>query len=145
MQTKKVKTSDLSGTALDWAVAKCRGFEGLDDDLWLVRKGIADMPLSAYNPSTDGSQAGPIIDREYISTVFCSGDLGESSNYWVATKSQQSWQYAYIPHNDQNDERSISIYKNEVYFGPTRLIAAMRCYVASKLAAAVDVPEELLI
>ena len=28
--------------------------------------------------------------------------------------------------------------------GPTKLIAAMRCYVASKLGDEVDVPEELL-
>jgi hypothetical protein len=31
----------------------------------------------------------------------------------------------------------------EPFFGPTPLIAAMRCYVASKLGDTVDVPEEL--
>ena len=30
------------------------------------------------------------------------------------------------------------------YSGPTPLIAAMRCYVASKLGDEVDVPEELV-
>ena len=29
-------------------------------------------------------------------------------------------------------------------YGPTMLIAAMRCYVASKLGEEIDVPEELL-
>jgi hypothetical protein len=29
-------------------------------------------------------------------------------------------------------------------YGPTPLIAAMRCYVASKLGDEVDVPEELM-
>lgn len=32
---------------------------------------------------------------------------------------------------------------HRVYFGPTPLIAAMRCYVASKLGDEVEVPEEL--
>jgi len=33
---------------------------------------------------------------------------------------------------------------NRFNFGPTPLIAAMRCFVASKLGDEVDVPEELL-
>jgi hypothetical protein len=30
-----------------------------------------------------------------------------------------------------------------MYYGPTPLIAAMRCYVASKIGLEVEIPEEL--
>ena len=33
--------------------------------------------------------------------------------------------------------------QTKMVYGPTALIAAMRCYVASKLGEEVDVPEEL--
>jgi len=65
------------------------------------------------SPSTDWSQGGPIIEREKMTLEW----TGEN---WMA----------YIRHDDE-------------YFGPTPLIAAMRCYVASKLGDEVEIPEEL--
>ena len=65
----KVKVNEAEREVLDWMVAKCegRGIE-FDDpsDPWLTRDGIADQPLHSYNPSTDWSQGGPIIEREKI-------------------------------------------------------------------------------
>ena len=53
-----MKTNELTGAALDWAVAKCEGiyFEDFED-------------FERYAPeySTDWSQGGPIIEREGIS------------------------------------------------------------------------------
>ena len=66
--------------------------------------------------STDWSQGGPIIEREGIE-LLC-----ESLGFrWVA-----------IPQ------------KGPEWRGPTPLIAAMRCYVASKLGDEVEIPEGLL-
>jgi hypothetical protein len=48
----KMKTSELSGIALDWAVAKCEFGD--------------DMPAGFGSRSTDWTQAGPIIEREMI-------------------------------------------------------------------------------
>jgi hypothetical protein len=114
-----MKTSELTGAALDWAVAKCegRGIE-FDDprDPWLTRDGIADQPLHSYTPSTDWAQGGPIIEREGIS-IGAHLDGGEwfARDYWGM--------------NEQAAEKP--------------LIAAMRCYVASKLGDNIDIPEEL--
>ena len=122
-----MKTSELTGAALDWAVAKCEGGKGLWHDTiathWIKIEG-KDRALSkgwsqSFTPSTDWAQGGPIIERERI----CLRDTGEENDLmWEA--------------DDQRDAFG-------KYRGPTPLIAAMRCYVASQLGDEVDVPEEL--
>ena len=106
----KIKTSELSGAALDWAVAKC---EGLDQYFDSEEKCAFDDEGCAYEPSTNWAQGGPIIEREGIA-------LGQTGDGWEATCDG-------------------CIYIS----GPTPLIAAMRCYVASKLGEEVEVPEEV--
>lgn len=112
-----MKVSELNGTALDWAVAKCegRGIEFEDPrDPWLTCDGIADQPLHSYTPSTDWSQGGPIIEREFIAVWFSKGD-------WKSQRRDTS--------NKQH--------------GPTPLIAAMRCYVSATIGEEVEIPENL--
>lgn len=64
--------------------------------------------------STDWAFGGPIIERERIDVLY------EHDLRWIA-----------VP------QKGIESY------GPTPLVAAMRCYVASKLGDTVDIPEEL--
>jgi len=64
--------------------------------------------------STDWAQGGPIIERERIDVLY------EHDLRWIA-----------VP------QKGIESY------GPTPLIAAMRCYVASKLGDEVEIPEGL--
>lgn len=108
-----MKTSELKGAALDWAVAKCEGKLPASYDDW-------KQTWPHY--STDWSQGGPIIDREKIE-IRCNTLLNISE--WNACLS-------YIGPHPRLEGR-----------GPTPLIAAMRCYVASKLGDEVEVPEEL--
>lgn len=124
-----MKTSELIGPALDWAVAKCEGATDFRFDTvatyWVTLDG-KDRALSkgwaqSFTPSTDWAQGGPIIERERVCIDI------DSSGVWLA------W-------NKQN-------YEDEPRYmvsGPTPLIAAMRCYVASKLGDDIDVPKELL-
>lgn len=116
-----IRTSELTGAALDWAVAKCEGCTEkrlLNLDMW---KYIRQQGVFRY--STDWSEGGPIIEREGIAIdcVRCDGCI-------------DSW-FAALP-----------MICEEFYegFGSTPLIAAMRCYVASRLGDEVEVPEELL-
>ena len=122
----KVKTSELIGMALDEAVAMCRG-KGIEfecpSDPWLTVDGIADQPLHSYTPSTDWAQGGPIIEKEKISLEI------KDDGWWVAGVCRQ---YNY------------SRTKEYMHLDHSPLIAAMRCYVASKLGYEVEVPEELL-
>lgn len=111
----KVKTSELTGAALDWAVAKCEYPDALDQDIevWIQPLPCDDPEDFKFQPSTDWAQGGPIIERERIRL--------DPRGVWVAG------------HDSSNDE----------YPGDTPLIAAMRCFVASKLGDEVDVPDEL--
>jgi hypothetical protein len=111
-----MKTSELTGAELDWAVAKCEGTisgaESLVRTDWLV-------PYS-----TDWTQGGPIIEREGVSMRFCEKDA------------RGAW-YAVLGKN-----RFLS--PDFEGSGPTPLIAVMRCYVASKLGDTVEIPQELI-
>jgi hypothetical protein len=57
-----MKTDELAGAALDWAVAKCEGNE------IIIRKGCLWIPTECY--STDWAQGGPIIEREGFGFEF---------------------------------------------------------------------------
>ena len=116
----KIKTSELTGAALDWAVAQCEGHL-----IAKHRRGGAirihtPYPKPMFNrtipfcPSTDWVQGGSIIEREKIS-LWNRGAI-----------------YAAEPFDASFDLE-----------GPTPLIAAMRCYVASKLGNEIEIPKEL--
>lgn len=116
------KTSSLIGPALDRAVAKCE--DRITADGFFLVHTAKDGDFRSGQPerySTDCAQGGPIIDREWISTT-----VGHAS-VWIA----------YIERNYADEQRYMQ-------GGPTRLIAAMRCFVASKFGNEVEIPEALL-
>lgn len=124
----KTKTSELQGAALDWAVATVEGYTELHrmENRWGHEPHLAMHPprreygvveMWQLGFSTDWSQGGPIIEREKIS-------LTPFPNYWEA-------QGAGVHYRD-----------DALQTGDTPLIAAMRCYVASKLGDEVEVPKE---
>jgi hypothetical protein len=114
---KSIKVSELTGAALDWAVAQ---IEKPRLSQSFARKNVVVLAHGGlYAPTIDWSQGGPIIEREEIS-VDCMGLA------WTA---------------DISD--SVGVYIEHTESGPTPLIAAMRCYVASKLGDTIEVPEGL--
>jgi len=117
-----MKTSELTDIALDWAVCEASGLLAAYPK---VRKSFKSKwqgnSTFFIHPSADWAQAGLIIEREGIAT--CTSGVG-----WEASK-----------FFDINGEVEAS-----VEYGPTLLIAAMRCFVASKLGDEIDIPEELL-
>lgn len=68
-----MKTAELAGNALDWAVAMC------EDD-----KTKGAWTLSRFKPSTDWAAAGPIIERENISITGTNFPWWECDNGWYA-------------------------------------------------------------
>ena len=116
-----MKTSELTGAQLDWAVAKCEGWVvgTNDDDLvsFVLESSSDEMH---FWPSTDWAHGGPIIERERIAI-----------NAYLRADLETQW-------------RAVSFTSGTVpTYSPTPLIAAMRCYVALKLGDDVEIPKEL--
>jgi len=127
-----MKTSELTGAALDWAVCEATGMfkaytQFRSGKNFLKVYGVARN--KHLHPSTNWQQGGPIIEREKFTVMY-----------------DDDWKYDPTDPED-NGERWMAdngdIYYNPTQYGATPLIAAMRFYVASKLGDTVDVPEEL--
>ena len=130
-----MKTSELTGAALDWAVAKCEGATEvwqIANGEWIIEfKGVKDW-FDQYEYSTDWRVGGPIIEREKIT-------VAPFYDRWVAASSVGE-----LVRDSDGDCMTIAMWQSEPHFyGPTPLIAAMRCFVASKLGDEVEIPEEL--
>ena len=140
----KIKTNELKDQALDWAVAKCEGDKlfraclgrpddwngaayragDTTDERWETRVQVANVAWFAdytYNPSINWSQGGPIIERERPT-------LSHSPYDHVVYGREQPW---------------CAEKRGRMSYGPTPLIAAMRCYVASVLGTEVEVPNKV--
>ena len=120
----KVKTAELTGIALDWAVAKCDGF--IDHLAYRPAQFVHTHGLGYDNYSTDWLKGGQIVERECIKLAAyeASSEVPKNPAYWEAVTCTR-W----------------ATYRQT---GPTPLIAAMRCFCASRLGEEVEIPEELL-
>ena len=110
----KIRVSQATRRQLDWMVAQCERADHL----------FAGHEVGRLHYTSNWAEGGPIIEREEIGikrNAPCSdGRQWEASG--SITAKGAGYQFAY---------------------GPTPLIAAMRCYVASKLGDTVDIPDEL--
>lgn len=127
-----MKTRELIGNDLDWAVAKAAGLIDLDVKLgfMLTKVVVLDdgVPFDMrsgkwYSPSTNWAQGGPILELAGIDTINAK-NVGHDHN-WMA-----AWPVRFGSRSDY-------------YRGETKLIAGLRCYVASKLGEEINLPKEL--
>lgn len=155
----KIKTSDLSGIALDYAVAKCEGYDvvvltkeeqrarwmevDVDDDDYDRYIAPSARPQLRLGEN-DGYKRRPThieapmlygkgIPQFEYSTSWAQGGIiieRERINLvWWHTQCDASYNIG------KTAGRRIS--------GPTVLVAAMRCYVTAKLGEEVEIPVEL--
>ena len=120
---KTIKVSETTDKQVTFMVAKCMGH--LDDET-IIRRLEPDEEGWCIAYSTDWAQGGPIIEQEKLDISFIPEDAPEQS-FWIAktllpATHRDFWHTGY---------------------GTTPLIAAMRCYVSSKLGDEVEIPEEL--
>jgi hypothetical protein len=118
----KIKVREASGRALDFLVAKHQA-RSLGVNLEEPRPleiFIAQWAAGAnYRYSTNDALGGPICDHFKIATLPPHGDV-------------QLWE-AYQAHAPKDE-----------FYGPTRLVAAMRCYAACVLGEEVEIPYSIL-
>jgi hypothetical protein len=150
-----IKTTNLIDNELDYAVAKCEGgfYQGpsVRDSFWFWEGDPVRYSKGTPTYSTDWSLGGPIIERESISVIRFEDDHKVDANGFATSKRIPVWG-ACVGRNafdkvygSQGDDwgKAILIEPECVSYGPTLLIAAMRCLVASVLGDKVDVPDEL--
>ena len=114
-----MKVSELTGAALDWAVAKALS---LNEEDYVEIDNLYGPVWRGPEYSSDWAHGGPIIEREEIALEPMTHD--EHSDGWLATRVEGP---------------AVCM-----EFGPTMLIAAMRCFVASHLGDEVEVPAGLV-
>jgi hypothetical protein len=125
----------LSGPALDWAVARSFGWVDFPSDsieqgnYWHLDAEKAPYGRRLYKddwkPSSDWGQAGRIIQDKGITLVARTDFATGTPDYW-ATMDRYDGQNA--------DERT-------GVDGPTPIVAAMRCFVASELGYKIEIPD----
>jgi hypothetical protein len=117
----KIKASELTGTALDWAVEQLEIARMIAAGEYLKKWWIEEKQTDPSPYSDDWLRTGPIIERECIDLFHI--------------------------------ERAGPVWEAEIQTRPTKrakgrattpLIAACRCYVASKLGDEIEVPDELI-
>lgn len=131
-ETVEVKTCELEGQALDWAVGciedeqierKQIGWLLMNLEVWIP---LPDTPyfdiVTHWSPSTDWSQGGPLIEKYMVRTHYMADTEKRADAGCIA----QTWRpYA-------------------TACGDTLLIAACRAIVTAKLGETVSVPAELI-
>lgn len=131
---KQIKVSETTRLQLDWLASKCVGDFALYHDIEDGQRFLNLWTDSAFlHYSSNWANGGPIIEREKIDLVRCN-DLYFPKGNELGDYYEMLWRAE--PFNTG----SIS----QRFYGPTPLIAAMRCYVALKLGDVVEVPEELV-
>ena len=163
----RIKVKEATGASLDWLVAKCEGYTpepwhtyvylGMPNQR-IVDRGVTigerdEFGQTGYEPSIYWAKGGPIIERESISIIRANDDYGIDDKgftthkpipRWFAECSQWTGHSLTASYEGENMDPTFMIGEDGGYYGPTPLIAAMRCYVSSKLGDEVDVPDELL-
>ena len=136
----EVKTSELTGSALDWSVAKAIGYEcgmlpsmdgvfgcnahsGVQYVIGRLRGAsiIEELNARFWRPSTDWAQVGPLLEKHIWALPYRSVSRSHLGKFESCTPAR-------FPFN-----------------GETPLIAACRAIVASELGDVVMVPVDLVV
>lgn len=122
-----VETSLLNGASMNWAVACCLGFEHFTfhPNTGSVTTRLANG-LVHFHAYDEAGMGGTIAAREGISLV---------RNHDVKANEEGAW-YASV-------ERDVTSTHGRFY-GASPMVAAMRCFVASRRGQRIQVPRELL-
>ncbi|MDE1480181.1 DUF2591 domain-containing protein [Xenorhabdus bovienii] len=118
----KIKTSALTGRALDWAVCLAIGGTANEDNTEVQAPNNVYYLLSNgkgnFTPSTDWAQCGQLIDTYLI----------ELNNQVISENEVEHW----------------ATCMDEYIYGSTALEAACRIVVHVKLGDEVEIPDELV-
>ncbi len=140
---KMINIDEATSDQLNWLVAQK---ERIHVVLYGTRLRFPPSQFSEeelYDPCSNPDQSWHIIEREEISTIRCSSG---SRGKWAAEKGQQSPTGS--TEHQQHDEM-FQFTTDDLSYGPTSLVAAMRCHVKptwpERQNPYFEVPDELII
>ena len=147
-----LETKKLQGAQLDWAVAAAAGIDVLivlpNPYPHAVR--LAQQVGTSYHPSTNWSQAGPLFDIDgeaitvYEDMHWNGGDLGTERFLACYRIGIEPKVMGYGSTLSGAWTKSAETFNGlHTCPGDTYLVAAMRCFVTSRLSDYIDVPSEL--
>lgn len=124
----EVKTADLAGEALGWAVGKAEGLEvflappeyGSPWRVFALYRAAATEHTKRYNPWEDWTLGGPLIEKHMVS-LHCPQSTDDVWAGWVITDKGEFCQA-----------------------GDSATTSACRAIVAAKLGDIINVPKELV-
>lgn len=131
---KTIKVAEATELQLDWLVAKCKsnpvarhntGAIFLIDTPWADKSRV--KWLAEYSPTKYWAHGGPIIEQEMI---------------WLGPVKYMAPSVTPLPGREWM-AKNLTLAPYAPAYGSTALVAAMRCYITSKLGDTVEVPEEL--
>lgn len=129
----KVKTADLTGAALDWAVALAAGMNPRTTRGFGTGRSFTSVwTVGPFEPSTSWAQGGPLKEANKIITAPICGQ-------WCAFHPQgKAYECGALNYNyiDVNDEQADAV-------GETELEAMCRAIAWGKFGDEVEVPDEL--
>lgn len=133
----KIQTQELTGAALDCAVARAEGLrceirerKGRRHAFVFVDTAVHTGYAVIYSPSADWAEGGPLIERYEIGFLPpCESPCGDSD----VAGHFKPWNASFRTHPDLSTG-----------YGRTPLVAACRAIVKAKLGDEVDVPDALV-
>lgn len=141
----KVKSSELAGRALDWAVGKCEGIESRNN--WVVHFVLesdmgVDLTFECQADTTKhaGEQCLK-VQPDALCLWFQPKPAYSPTSDWAKAGPIIEREGLTLTH--QKDRWSAQTDDDVFAYGPTPLVAAMRLVVLVKLGEEVDVPEVL--
>ena len=143
----KIKTSVLTGPALDWAVAKCEG------------RGLQRNPMGAQGghgwwiwEETPSGKGGILIDKSVYMEIGPhtqpktrnSGERYSPSTDWAQGGLIIDNNPRIVPTYDERFDSWFAYKQSPALYGKQSfLVSAMRAYVASKLGTEIEIPNIL--
>jgi len=115
----KVKTSELSGKALDWAVAETQGRKRITTTRKEFGLNVAKKIVPPY--STEWAWCGPLIADHKLNISHNPSGRRPEEPWFCCDNSETFWS-----------------------IGETAMVAICRAVVAAKLGDEVDIPDELM-
>lgn len=137
-----VKTSELIGDALDWAVTHAL-FPQASLEFFRYRHALGHLHYSET-----WAQSGPLLEEEEIAILRLDDDYGKDERGYCNNVRLPRWgavkgQCCSFNLSDLDNRPAYWYEETEVTLGPTPLVAAMRCFVAARLGDTVEVPDNL--